>query len=72
MIAASEAWLSPDSLAYLAECLQQCRDAAMIADLRSFVPPEALKEAVKGLSPKKRQQVKTWVEKLNAQRQVAA
>jgi hypothetical protein len=65
-------WLSPASVCYIAECLQQCESAAMIADLRSFVPPQALKKAVKRLSPTKHQQVRQWVELLNAKGRVAA
>jgi len=70
MIAASEAWLTPASSSYLAECLQCCENSEMLADLRSFCPPLALKEATKRLSVTKRQQIKVWVKALNA-RQVA-
>jgi hypothetical protein len=71
MIAASESWLNPASLGYLAECLHECRDAAMVADLRSFVPPAALREATKRLSQKKREQIKEWVLALNLAREMA-
>lgn len=58
-------WLTPASLAYLAECLQYCENAAMLADLRAIAPPQALRESVKRLSPAKRRQIKAWVEYLN-------
>ncbi|KAB8316170.1 hypothetical protein SD81_028260 [Tolypothrix campylonemoides VB511288] len=59
-------WLSPSSVAYLASCLQICENAEMVADLRSFAPPKALREATKRLSPRKRQQLKDWVLLLNS------
>lgn len=65
-------WLSPQSLAYLAECLQACQGPTMLADLRAIAPAEALREAAKRLSPTKRQQIRVWVEQLNAEMGVAA
>jgi hypothetical protein len=65
-------WLTPQSLSYLAEWLQFCQSAEMLADLRAIAPPEALRQATKRLSPKKREQIKEWVLTLNSAREVAA
>ncbi len=65
-------WLVPSSIAYLCECLQACENVDMVADLRRIAPPEALREATKPLSARKRQQIKAWVQQLNLAREVAA
>lgn len=64
-------WLSPQSLACLAEWLQFCRNAEMLAELRAITPPEALKESAKRLSLTKREQIKSWVLALNAASEAA-
>jgi hypothetical protein len=64
-------WLTPANLTYVAECLQICANGQMVADLRGFIPPEALRQATARLSPKKREQIKAWVLALNSAREVA-
>jgi hypothetical protein len=65
-------WLTPASLSYLSECLQACQSPEMLADLRAIAPPQALKQATKRLSAKKREQIKEWVLVLNSASEVAA
>jgi hypothetical protein len=63
-------WLSPPSLAYIAEYLQFCENPEMLSELRVVVPPEALREAAKRLSQRKRNEIKEWVLSLNSAREV--
>ena len=49
-----------------------CQNKRLARLSAAIEPPQALKEAVKRLSATKHQQVRQWVEELNAQRQVAA
>lgn len=65
-------WLTPASLSYLSEALQCCENAEMVSDLRAIAPREALREATKRLSAKKREQIKQWVLALNSASEVAA
>lgn len=65
-----EEWLSPPSIAYIAEYLQFCENPEMLSELRAIAPPEALKQATKRLSPNKREQIKQWVVVLNSAREV--
>jgi len=67
-----EEWITPASISYLAECLQYCQNAEMLSDLRAIAPVEALREAAKRLSRKKREQIKEWVQQLNSAREAAA
>lgn len=64
-------WIAPLNLAYLAECLQYCENSEMLADLRAIAPAEALREATKRLSAKRREQIKQWVLALNSVEVVA-
>jgi uncharacterized membrane protein len=72
MTTSLQEWLSPQSVAYLSECLQICETSKMLADLRAIAPPEALRQASQRLSPRKRQQIRVWVQQLNAEMGVAA
>jgi hypothetical protein len=71
MTTSTQEWLTPASIAYLSECLQYCQNSSMLADLRAIAPPQALREATKRLSAKKREQIKGWVLVLNSAREVA-
>lgn len=64
-------WATPQSISYLAECLQHCENAAMLSDLRAIAPAEALQQASQRLSQTKRKQIKVWVQQLNLAREVA-
>ena len=70
MIADSKEWLTRPSLAYLAGYLQFCDNAEMLAELRAIAPAEALREAAKRLSQRKRNEIKEWVLILNSAREV--
>jgi uncharacterized membrane protein len=65
-------WLTPQSISYLAECLQYCKNPEMLEDLRAIAPAEALRQASQRLSQRKRKQIKVWVQQLNSAREVAA
>ncbi len=65
-------WLSPASVSYLASCLQDCKTSAMVADLREFVPSQALRAATERLSRAKREQIKQWVIEQNSQKKEVA
>ncbi|OKH41140.1 hypothetical protein NIES2101_34770 [Calothrix sp. HK-06] len=67
----SKEWFTSESVGYLSECLLACSNPQMLADLRSFVPAAALREAAKKLPNDHKKQIRAWVEHLN-QLEVAA
>jgi hypothetical protein len=62
---ATTKWLCLDSIAYIAECLEACNCADMLADLREIFPRQALKVASVKVCQLQRQRIKKWLEELN-------
>ncbi|BAZ11944.1 hypothetical protein NIES4071_37720 [Calothrix sp. NIES-4071] len=58
-------WLTPESIQYVAGCMNDCENAAMLADLRHIFPREVLTEASKYIKPHQRQNIKLWLSELN-------
>ncbi|GAB1541506.1 hypothetical protein NUACC21_41770 [Scytonema sp. NUACC21] len=60
-------WLSVESVRYIAQCLEACENADMLADLRAIFPREALKQGSRFVSMEQRERLKIWLDYLNQQ-----
>jgi hypothetical protein len=70
-LAATDEWMCPESLDYIAECLEACEDPAMVQDLRRISPREALLAATKRVTLVQRERLRQWVIELNQQSELA-
>lgn len=66
-IKATPEWLSTESVQYIAECLEACEDASMLADLRAIFPREALTQGSRFVNMTQREMLKIWLDDLNQQ-----
>lgn len=67
----SDPWLEPEHLLGMAQTLEDaCPDSDTLANLRAIWPSYALNAACKLLSPEKHAQIKQWVVKLTAAKEV--
>lgn len=62
---ATREWLYLESIDYIAECLEACLDASMLADLREIFPRQALRVASSKVSLAQRQKITYWLQLLN-------
>ncbi len=62
---ATKEWLMLDSIDYITECLEACRSAEMLADLREIFPQDTLKGASIKVSKTQREIIQTWLQYLN-------
>lgn len=58
-------WLTPESIQYVAECINDCENATMLAELRHIFPRQVLTEASRYVKPHQRQNVRLWLTELN-------
>jgi hypothetical protein len=62
---ATKEWLMLDSIDYITECLEACRSAEMLADLREIFPRDTLKGASIKVSQTQREIIQEWLQHLN-------
>lgn len=60
-------WMTEENLQLMAADLESCSDAEMLQTLRGIYNKEALKVAARRISLEKREQIRQWVAKLDAQ-----
>ncbi|MBW4605582.1 MAG: hypothetical protein KME29_40050 [Calothrix sp. FI2-JRJ7] len=58
-------WLTPESIQYVAECINDCENAQMLAELRHIFPRQVLTEASRYVKPHQRQNIRLWLTELN-------
>jgi hypothetical protein len=64
---ATQEWLCLDSIAYIAECLEACSAADMVADLREIFPRQALTVASVQVCELQRKRIQKWLKELNGE-----
>jgi hypothetical protein len=64
---ATQEWLCLDSRAYIAECLEFCTSADMLADLREIFPRQALTVASVQVCELQRKRIQKWLKEQNGE-----
>ena len=63
---ATPEWLTPESIRYVVDCINDCQDAQMLADLRYIFPRAVLTEASRYIIKEhQRQNLLRWLDELN-------
>ncbi|MBF2066879.1 MAG: hypothetical protein IGS39_21045 [Calothrix sp. C42_A2020_038] len=58
-------WLTPESIQYVTECINECENAQMLAELRHIFPRQVLTEASRYVKGQQRQNLRLWLGELN-------
>jgi hypothetical protein len=58
-------WLTPESIQYVAECINYCENSQMLAELRHIFPRQVLTEASRYVKGPQRQNLRLWLRELN-------